>query len=208
MIDKRVIGKESNTIKKLKKIKRCLDIILCIIIVPILIVNLVMIVKRLINPKKTADFLGYKFFVIFTGSMEETLQIGDFIIIKEVPEQKLKEQDIITFNSENTVITHRIVKTEYKDGQTYYTTKGDNNNSEDTNKLTISDIEGRFVCKIAFLGKILMFFQKPIGLTILIITPILIGLISFKISSYINQKKMIRKTKRLKYDEEKNEEKY
>lgn len=205
MIDRRAIGKESKTLKRIKGIKNFLNIIICIVIVPILIVNFTMIIKKLMNPKETPDFLGYRFFIILTGSMEDTLNMGDFIVVKEVPEENLKEQDIITFNLEETTITHRISKIENKNGQKLFVTKGDNNNTEDADRVKISDIEGRYVFKISVLGTLLIFLQKPIGIAILIIIPIIIGLISFRINSYIHQKKIIRKTKRLKYDGEKNE---
>ena len=68
-----------------------------IIILPILIVNLVLIVKTKMYPNKIADFLGYRPFIVLSGSMETKINIGDLIIVKEVDSKNIKKGDIIAF---------------------------------------------------------------------------------------------------------------
>lgn len=62
-----------------------------IIILPILIVNLVLIVKTKMYPNKIADFLGYRPFIVLSGSMETKINIGDLIIVKEIDAKNIKK---------------------------------------------------------------------------------------------------------------------
>jgi signal peptidase len=80
------------------------------------------------NIKKNdyANILGYSFFEVETGSMENTIEIGDFIIVK-LDNNNISNNDIITYKSNLSFITHRIIKIDENE----IITKGDNNNSED-----------------------------------------------------------------------------
>lgn len=60
-----------------------------------------------------------------TGSMEQKIHIGDYILILRKKEYKVG--DVVTYTSDNGFITHRIIKI---DGDNI-TTKGDANNTED-----------------------------------------------------------------------------
>ena len=60
-----------------------------------------------------------------TGSMEEKIHVGDYILILRKKEYNVG--DVVTYTSNNGFITHRIIK---KDGNTV-TTKGDANNTAD-----------------------------------------------------------------------------
>lgn len=75
---------------------------------------------------KYPNYFGYTIFEVASGSMEPTLYIDDVILIN-VTKEDLKINDIIAFNNDNAIITHRIV---FIDGDTL-TVKGDNNNTID-----------------------------------------------------------------------------
>ena len=64
-------------------------------------------------------------FKIQTGSMEEDIHTGDYILIFKKSDYKVG--DIVTYKKENYHITHRIIK---KDGNKIIT-KGDANNTPD-----------------------------------------------------------------------------
>lgn len=197
MVDKEIVGQVPKSVRNLRKANKIFNTVLCVIIVPILIINLTMFVKSLINKNEVPSFLGYKFFVVLTGSMQNTLNIGDFVVSKEINAEELKDSDIISFREENTVITHRIVNIEEKNGELLFTTKGDNNNTEDTNKVTENNIEGKFVFKISAIGKIISFFQSIWGIVILILIPCVSIILSYRKEERANMKKVIRKNKRL-----------
>lgn len=160
-----------------------------------------MLVKSITNKKEIPSFLGYKFFVVLTGSMQHTLNIGDFIVSKEVPVEELEENDIISFKEESTVITHRIVKVEEENGEKLYTTKGDYNNTEDDNKVKFSNVEGKFVFRIPGMGKAILFLQSIWGIIILILIPFVSIIFSYRKEERQNLKKVLRKNKRLAYIE-------
>lgn len=78
-----------------------------------------------IQKKDYANIFGYSAFEVSTGSMANTLQIGDVIVVKINDE--VQENDIIVFKEDKSIITHRII--EMKEDKLI--TKGDANNSED-----------------------------------------------------------------------------
>ena len=55
-----------------------------------------------------------------------------------------------------------------------YTLKGDVNNTEDSEKVTFSNIEGIYIKKLNLIGKLINFMQKPYGMVIIFMTPILL----------------------------------
>lgn len=73
-----------------RQVKNAINVILYIILSPILIYNITLIMKAIINSNETPTFFGIKTYVIISGSMEPTLNIGDIIIVKKAKEDELK----------------------------------------------------------------------------------------------------------------------
>ena len=187
--------KKSGTVN----IKSVLSNILYIIIIPIILYDVILIIKTIINPSVTPDFLGIKTFSIVSGSMKPTINIDDIIIVKECGMEELEINDIITFNVDNELITHRIINTEYIDNNLIYTTKGDNNEVTDIKKITYNQIEGKYVGKIPKLGKLLNFIKnKYVFYSILCVLLVCVYEEKKQINRRIN-----RKQKRIKYEQEK-----
>ena len=150
-------------------------ILFLVIVLPFLIFNLTLIIKSKLYPDKIADFMGYKPFIVMSGSMETTINIGDLVIVKKVNSSSIHTGDIIAFKNGNIVISHR-VKEVINDSGTYkFKTKGDNNNVADYFIVSSDAIEGIFVNKISGLGSILLFLGKPIGLLMVILVIIIIS---------------------------------
>lgn len=150
-------------------------ILFLVIILPFLIFNLTLIIKSKLYPDKIADFMGYKPFIVMSGSMETTINIGDLVIVKKVNSSSIHAGDIIAFKNGNIVISHR-VKEVINDSGTYkFKTKGDNNNVADDFIVSSDAIEGIFVNKIPGLGSILLFLGKPIGLLMVILVIIIVS---------------------------------
>ncbi len=106
--------------------------------------------------------------------MEPKIKSGDIIVIKNTKESDLKIGDVITFYKDNEVITHRIIKIDEENNQKLFTTKGDNNNIEDEEKITFDNIRGKVSFTIPFVGKIVLALQdRIILLTVLLILLIL-----------------------------------
>lgn len=150
-------------------------VLFLVIILPFLIFNLTLIIKSKLYPDKIADFMGYKPFIVMSGSMETTINIGDLVIVKKVNSSSIHAGDIIAFKNGNIVISHR-VKEVINDSGTYkFKTKGDNNNVADDFIVNSDAIEGIFVNKIPGLGSILLFLGKPIGLLMVILVIIIVS---------------------------------
>ena len=150
-------------------------VLFLVIVLPFLIFNLTLIIKSKLYPNKIADFMGYKPFIVMSGSMETTINIGDLVIVKKVNSSSIHAGDIIAFKNGNTVISHR-VKEVINDSGTYkFKTKGDNNNVADDFIVSSDAIEGIFVNKIPGLGSILLFLGKPIGLLMVILVIIIVS---------------------------------
>lgn len=151
-----------------------ISILLCVILIPILVINLTLIVKSFVSPDKVPNFMGYKPFIVLSGSMEPVFASGDLVLVKEVPSDSLKEGDIIAFREGNAVVTHRILTITEEDGARRYVTKGDNNNVEDSIPITDEMIEGVYLQKIDGLGNAAMFMQTPLGMIVFIALPLIL----------------------------------
>ena len=168
--------KKSNNINS--KIVYIIKILLTIIIIPVLIVSLIIMIKAKKNPDKIPDIFGIKPMIVLSGSMETSIYRGDLVFVKMVDTETLKVNDIIAFrNEENTVTTHRVVEIVKQDGKTFFKTKGDNNNAEDSNLVDASKVEGIYTSKIPKLGNVLMFIKEPKNLIIMLLVILVLGLI-------------------------------
>jgi signal peptidase I len=112
--------------------------------------------------------------IVQSGSMEPTIKVGSIVVIK--PEGAYKVGDIITFGKDTKKeipTTHRIVASKVESGVMIYTTKGDANEDKDTKEVKQSEIIGRVIFSVPYLGYIIDFAKKPIGFAIFIGLPAL-----------------------------------
>lgn len=115
--------------------------------------------------KDIIKFFGSSPLIVVTGSMEPTIHIKEFIIIKEM--ENYKVNDIVTYkNNENNFVTHRIVE---KNEDTIIT-RGDNNTINDE-PIKVDNIEGKVVFHSIVLGELFLYWLKPImGLLFIVST--------------------------------------
>ena len=59
-------------------------VVACIILVPILLINLYIIYQAKTNKDEVPSILGYKPFMVLSGSMETKIHRGDLIFVKEI----------------------------------------------------------------------------------------------------------------------------
>lgn len=159
-----------------------LKIIFLIITIPLIIAAGIIIFKANRYPDKIPDIFGIKPMIVLSGSMETEIYTGDVAFVKEVNPNELKKQDIIAFrNEQNKVTTHRIVDIIEKDGERFFRTKGDNNNTEDINLVSTKSVEGLYFARISGLGNFLMFMQQPTGLIVTLLVILVVGLVILRI---------------------------
>lgn len=167
-----------------QSISNWLVIIGCIILIPMLMINIYIMIQSKTNQDKVPSVFGIKPFIVLSGSMEDEIYKGDLIFTKNVEPSRLKVNDVIAFrDSENTVTTHRIIDLVVEDGQTYFITKGDNNNTQDQNLVSYKDVEGIFVTRIPGIGSMMNSLSEPTTIIILLLGITLIFIIGFMISN-------------------------
>ena len=95
--------------------------------------------------------------VVATGSMEPMIKPGDVILVKKAATiediNKLKEGDVIQFQRDSILISHRIIEIVQEDKKLQsYRTKGDNNTGADIDMLQPEQIKGEVVNVIPKIG--------------------------------------------------------
>lgn len=158
----------------MEKIKKIISIIVLIIILPILFVNIVILIDSVIHPDEIPGFLGYKPFIVLSGSMKNEINAGDLVLTKEIDSENLKIGDIISFKNDEFVVTHRIVDIVNENGEKKFITKGDNNDANDPESVKQENIEGIYISKVSGLGNVAMFIQTPTGIIISLSIPLAI----------------------------------
>lgn len=150
-------------------IKRLLKIVYVPIIAGIILITILAGYKKYVKHENNISILGFRQYVVATGSMEPEYNIGDLIVIRETTKEEIKIGDVINYISETGIdtITHRVVDIIQEDGQTYYKTKGDNNNSVDPELVNYSQVKGILVFKISKLGTVITKMFTGTGITIL-----------------------------------------
>ena len=158
--------------KKTRKINMlgCILNILITVVVVITIIGLYYMAQVKILNKDYANIFGYTFFEVATGSMANTINIGDIVVVKV--NEAFKENDIIVYKEENSFITHRVIKI---DGQDLIT-RGDANNSEDK-PIKSDQILGKVIYVVPKIGIWRKVLESPEILGMIIIFIILLGVV-------------------------------
>lgn len=173
----------------MKRIVKVFEYMLYSILVLILCVNIVIMIKANLYKDKVPGILGYKPFVVLSGSMQSQINVGDLVIVREIDANKLNVNDIIAYRDGKIVTTHRIKEVLKDNNDVCFKTKGDSNNTMDDGVVCSKDIEGRYVFKINKLGNLIIFIQQPTGFFIMLLSILLIGVLVFLIKNReINKK--------------------
>jgi signal peptidase I len=109
------------------------------------------------------SFFGFRVYRVISGSMQPTLQIGDIIIIRKEKEYHIN--DIITYDTGLTTVTHRI-KSIDNNG---VVTKGDANDVND-DVFNVDKIVGKYFFRISMIS---LFSNIMIGNSVFIVLIVL-----------------------------------
>jgi signal peptidase I len=88
--------------------------------------------------------------------LSKGFKAGDILIVKDTTYDNLKRGDVILFNTNRGIFTHRIIKKYQENEMNYLQTKGDNNyESQDVEKkIEEKQIIGKVIGRIPKMGKI------------------------------------------------------
>lgn len=116
---------------------------------------------------------GYKPVVVLSSSMEPEYPVGSVTYYKEVSFEEISVGDAITFNlGEESLATHRVV--EIDEENRTFVTKGDHNESNDSNPISYTSVRGETVdIAINYAGYFIMHVQTwkvmiPCGVILLL----------------------------------------
>lgn len=129
---------------------------------------------------QTPSLFGFYIFRVSSDSMEPTFVVGDVILVKSAEPEDIHKDDIITYKSRDGSmrgrdVTHRVVTDPViKEDIYYYQTQGDAVGAPLDKVITYEQVEGKFLCKLSWLGKVHEFLITPKGVITLIVIIILL----------------------------------
>jgi len=123
-------------------------------------------------------------YVVSSGSMIPTLNVGDIIIVKDKDSfQTLQVGDIIVFHSpalDGRVIVHRIYSIATDQYGVAIYTKGDNNYAPDAWVVRESHYIGKVIFTLPYLGKVTSIIQPPLNYILILFFIVLIFVAELK----------------------------
>ena len=160
------------------KILTIIGTILCIILIPILIINITLIAKSFIYKDEVPSIGGTLPLIVLTDSMYPEIKSGDLIICNTAEAKDIKVNDVISFfdpaGNGTSIVTHRVIEIVEENGEIFFRTRGDNNNTEDKKLVPAENLVGVYKTRIAGAGHIAMFMQSTAGLIICVVLPIIL----------------------------------
>lgn len=132
------------------------------IILTILVFLVIIIVVQYVS-KNEHSFLGFRIFLVETGSMVPKYNVGDVILIKEKDTDKIEVGDDVTYKGaagtmKGKIVTHQVVNIEMVDGKKVFHTKGIANNIEDP-VISGGQIQGVVLGEIQIFALIIALFR-------------------------------------------------
>jgi signal peptidase I len=102
---------------------------------------------------------GYRAYAVQTGSMAPTFPTGALVIDRPVDTAPPHVGDVITFQTSQGLVTHRVHAIEPRGVQT----KGDANDTPDSGLVRNAHVIGVVTWGMVRLGYVVVFFQQPTG---------------------------------------------
>ena len=168
--------KEKSSI--IHKVLTIVGTVLCVILIPILIINLTLITKSVVNKDEVPSVGGMLPLIVLTDSMVPEIYSGDLIICNTAEADEIEVNDVISFfdpaGNGTSIVTHRVVEIVEENGEIFFRTRGDNNNTEDKELVPAENLVGIYKMRIAGAGNIAMFMQSTTGLIICVVLPIIL----------------------------------
>ncbi len=117
-------------------------------------------------------------YTIVSPSMVPAINVLDVVVTMRVNDpEDLEVGDIITFISTDyrysgILVTHRIYDIEKtSNGEYLFTTKGDNNNTQDSTRISYDEIYGKVIFRIPKIGYIQYYLSSILGWIVIIVVP-------------------------------------
>lgn len=105
---------------------------------------------------------GGRTYIVLSGSMEPGIPTGSLLFVYPADYHTLEAGDIITFRqSDDIVVTHRILSVRKENGDSWFQTKGDANEAPDGNLVHGSNVIGCPFFHVPVIGYLLSALRSP-----------------------------------------------
>ena len=189
---------------------------ICLIMIIVFLAFVVNFIDKQYNLKSGQNKKNlFSAYTIVSPSMVSAINVLDVVVTVRVDSpEDLKKGDIITFDSTDyrysgVTVTHRILDIEKTtSGEYLFTTKGDNNNTEDSSRINFNAIYGKVLFVIPKIGYIQYYLSSILGWVAIVIAPaiMIIGYDIYKLVKMIrssdkkeNDNKNDNKDKKIKF---------
>jgi signal peptidase len=107
--------------------------------------------------------------VVSGPSMAPALQVGSVIVVEPVNPRVLAVGDLVSLKSGpgKAIFTHRVVRLVQREGGLWLETKGDANPAADPSILPASDVLGRVVVAVPYVGYLVALASRPSGIVLI-----------------------------------------
>ncbi len=100
--------------------------------------------------------------VIISGSMSPEIEVGDIVLVKRILPEEVQLNDVIMFREDSVRISHRVIDVkEDERGLPLFVTKGDANNSPDSDPVIAEQLLGKVVQIVPKVGWITIMLRNP-----------------------------------------------
>ena len=157
-------------------------------IASVLLYSIIPLVGFFLFTSKFPVIKSIRSYVVMSGSMEPKIPVGSVIIVKNTSapatpvvsplstgtQKELplyKAGDVISFHRNGTIVTHRIVSADTTGAAVAYRTKGDANDSVDSEVVPQDQIIGKTIKNVPSIGKLIVFLKTPLGFLLCILIP-------------------------------------
>lgn len=150
-----------------------------------IIYTLVPVVGVVLLTANSSMLFGVRSYIVQTGSMEPKIPVGS--VIFSLPQKTYELGDIVIFkDKESRTVAHRVSQVVIKNGGVAYQTKGDANNSPDTEMQSEGLILGREFFLIPSIGKLGAVIKTVPGFILILGLPSLLFII-FELKNIKNE---------------------
>lgn len=107
-----------------------------------------------------------------SGSMEPEIGTGSVVFVTETTADSVDEGDVITYTDDgDNLITHRVVEVHRSETSVRFITKGDANENRDAEPVYRSELVGKVMFSIPYMGYVVAFGGTRMGYLTLVLVP-------------------------------------
>ncbi len=195
-------ARNEETVNKSTVIKAIIiDLFYSLILIPMVLISLSITYQVLRHPEKVPDVFGFKFFLVFDDTIDNTLKYGDLTITKEIDAAELKNGDIIAFRNNMDTVSIRRINEIHEITEKSDTSKDEGNKAtksfsvitaeneiEENKKTKDNKVEGILVNRIPKIGLIIYIIQQPVIMICLITIIFMLGDMAYMVAYYLDMK--------------------